>query len=54
MRKTRYLFKKTGDVQKTFYKRMGMIKDRNRRDLTEAKGLRGGSKNTQKTIHKRF
>ena len=53
MRKTRDLFKKTGDVQRTFYKRMVMIKDRNHRDLTEAEGLRGGSKNTQKTIQKK-
>ena len=44
MGKTRDLFKKTGDAQGTFYKRMGMIKYRNHRDLTEAEGLRGSSK----------
>ena len=31
----------------TFYARMGTIKDRNRKDLIEAKILRRGGKNTQ-------
>ena len=30
------LFKKIGDIQGTFHARMGMIKDRNGMDLTEA------------------
>ena len=34
--KTRDLFKKVGDSKGTFHARMGMIKDRNRKDLTEA------------------
>ena len=34
--KTRNLFKKIGDIQGTFHARMGMIKDRNGMDLTEA------------------
>ena len=36
MGKTRDLFKKTGDIKGTFHARMGMIKDRNDKDLTEA------------------
>ena len=40
MRKTRDLFKKTRDIKGTFHARMGMIKDRNDKDLTEAKGIK--------------
>ena len=36
MRKTRYFFKKTGDLKRTLYARMSMIKDRNGKDLTES------------------
>ena len=36
MGKTRDLFKKIGDTRGTFYARMGMIKDRKLKDLTEA------------------
>ena len=36
MGKTRDLFKKTGYIKGTFHARMGMIKDRNCKDLTEA------------------
>ena len=36
MGKTSDLFKKTGDIKGTFHGRMGMIKDRNGKDLTEA------------------
>ena len=36
MGKTRDLFKKTGDIKGTFHARMGVIKDRNSKDLTEA------------------
>ena len=36
MRKTRDLFKKTGDTKGTFHSRMGTMKDRNGKDLTEA------------------
>ena len=34
-RKTRDLFKKTGAIKGTFHARMGMIKDRNGKDITE-------------------
>ena len=36
MQKTRNLFKKPGDINGRFHARMGMIKDRNSKDLTEA------------------
>ena len=36
MGKIRELFKKTVDIKGTFHARMGMIKDRNSKDLTEA------------------
>ena len=36
MGKTRNLFKKIRDTKGTFYAKMGSIKDRNSRDLTEA------------------
>ena len=36
MGKTRDTFKKTGDIKGIFHARMGMIKDRNGMDLTEA------------------
>ena len=37
MGKTRYLFKKIGDIKGTFHARMGMIKDKNSKNLTEIK-----------------
>ena len=40
MGKTRDLFKKIGDIKGTFHARMGMIKDRNSRDLTEAEDIK--------------
>ena len=40
MGKTRYLFKKTGDTKGTFHTRMGTIKDRNGKDLTEAEEIK--------------
>ena len=43
MGKTRDLFKKIG----AFHARMGMIKDRNGKDLQKQKRLRRGGKNTQ-------
>ena len=35
MRKTRGLLKETGDIKATFHTKMGTIKDRNNKDLTE-------------------
>ena len=38
--KIRELFKKTGDIKGTFHTRMGTIKDRNGKDLTEAEKIK--------------
>ena len=40
MGKTRDLFKKIKDTKGTFHAKMGSIKDRNGRDLTEAKDIK--------------
>ena len=40
MENTRDLFKKNGDIKGTFHARMGIIKDRNRKDLTEAEEIK--------------
>ena len=40
MGKTRDLFKKIRDTKGTFHTKMGTIKDRNGRDLTEAEGIK--------------
>ena len=37
---TRDLFKKTGDTKGTFHAKMGSIKDRNGKDLTEAEDIK--------------
>ena len=40
MGKTRDLFEKIGDIKGTFHARMGMIKDRNGKDPTEAEEIK--------------
>ena len=40
MGSTRYLFKKTGGIKGTFHVRMGMIKDRNSKNLREAQDIK--------------
>ena len=40
MRKTRALFKKIRDTKGTFHAKMGSIKDRNLKDLTEAEDIK--------------
>ena len=40
MGKTRDLFKKTGDIKETFHAKMGTVKDRKGKDLTEAKEIK--------------
>ena len=40
MGKIRDLFKKIGDTKATFHAKMGSIKDRNGRDLTEAEAIK--------------
>ena len=54
MRKTRDLVKKIRDAKGTFHAKMGSIKDRNGRDLTEAKDIKKGGKNTQKNCTKKM
>ena len=39
MGKTRHFFKKSGDMEGTFHARMGTIKDKNRKELTEAEEI---------------
>ena len=46
MGKIRDLFKKIEGIKGPFLARMGMIKDRNDKDLTEQKRLKRGGKNT--------
>ena len=50
--KTRDLFKKIRDTKGSFHAKMGTMKDRNGMDLREAKILRRGGKNTQKSYTK--
>ena len=40
MGKIRDLFKKIGDIKGTFHARMGTIKDKNGKDLTEAEEIK--------------
>ena len=40
MGKTRHLFKKSEAIKGTFHARVGMIKDRNLKDLTEAEDIK--------------
>ena len=46
--------KKIGDTKGRFHAKMGSVKDRNVRDLTEAEVLRRGGKNTQKNCTKKI
>ena len=54
MGKTRDLFKKIRDTKGTFHAKMGSIKDRNDRDLTEAEDIKKRCKNTQKNCTKKI
>ena len=54
MGKTSDLFKKIRDTKGIFQAKMGSTKDRNGMDLTEAKILRRGGKNTQKNCTKKI
>ena len=40
MGKTKYLLKKIRDTKETVYAKMGSIKDRNGKDLTEAEDIK--------------
>ena len=52
MGKTRHLLEKTRDTKGTFHAKMGIIKDRNGMNLTEAEEIKW-RQNTQRTIQKR-
>ena len=54
MGKTRDLFKKIRDTKGIFHTKMGLIKDRNGMDLTEAEDIKRGGKNTQKNCTKKI
>ena len=54
VRETRDLFKKIRDTKGTFHSKMGIIKNRNGMDLTEAEVLKRGGKNTQKNYTKKI
>ena len=45
-------FKKIGAIKETFHARIGMIKDRKLKDLTEAEDIKKSGKNTQKNCTK--
>ena len=52
MGKTRNLFKKIRDTNRTFHAQMGTRKDRNSVDITEAGGIKKRWQNTQKNYRK--
>ena len=54
MGRTRDLYKKIGAIKGTFCARMGSIKDRNGKDLTEVVEIKRGGKNTQKNYTKKI
>ena len=54
MGKTRELFKKIRDNKGTFHAKMGLIKDRNGMDLTEAEDIKKRWQNTQKNCTKKI
>ena len=54
MRKTKDLSKKIRDTKGTFHAKMGVIKDRNGMNLTEAEDIKKDGKNTQKNYTKQI
>ena len=54
MGKTRDLFKKIRDTKGTFHAKMGIIKDRNGLDLTEAEDIKERWQDTQKNCTKKI
>ena len=54
MGKSRDLFKKIRDAKGTFHAKMGTIKDRNGRDLTEAEDIKKRWQNTHKNCTKKI
>ena len=52
MGKTRDLVKKTRDTKGIFHAKMGTIKDKNGKDLTEAEEIKRGTRIHRRTIQK--
>ena len=52
MGETRVLFKKIGDTKGTFHAKMGLIKDRNGMDLTEAEDIKRWQEYTEELYKK--
>ena len=53
MGKTRDLFKEIGDIEGTLHAKMGMIKERNGKDLTEAEEIKKRWKEYTEELHKK-
>ena len=53
MGKPRYIFKKIGDIKGTLHVRMGMIKDRKNKDLTEAEEIKRWWQEYKEKLHKK-
>ena len=53
MGKTRDLFKKIRDTKGSFHAKMGLIKDRNGRDLTEAEDIKKRWQKYTEELHKK-
>ena len=53
MGKTRDLFKKTGDIKGTFHVRMGLIKHRNVKNLTEAEKIKERQQEYSEELYKK-
>ena len=54
MGKTRNLLQKIGEIKGTFYAKMGMIKDRNGKDLTGAEEIKRWQEYTEELYKKIF
>ena len=54
MGKTRDLFKKIRDNKGTFYAKMGLINDRNGRDLTEAEDIKKTWQEYTEELYKKY
>ena len=54
MGKTIDLLKKVRDTKGTFHAKMGTVKDRNGKDITEADDIKIDGKNTQKNCTKKY
>ena len=53
MEKTRDLFKKIRDTKRTFHAKMGLIKDRNGMDLTEAEDIKKRQQEYTEKLYKK-